>query len=207
MSAERAPKSAAVGPAAREESAAAPAWGLASLTGRLAEVSGSRSAASLTLVFRLVVEAQRTGDTAVWIAASGSTFFPPDAGDAGADLSALPVVWAAEAAEAGRAADLLLRSGGFGLVVLDLGAGRTLPPPALTRLAGLAQRHGAALVLITEKDPAQASLGSLVSLRVQAARVRREGDAFVCEALALKDKRHGPGWKHVEVCRGPDGLC
>lgn len=206
MNAERAPRDSA-GRTPRGESAAAPVWGLASLAGRLAEVSGSRSAASLTLVFRLVVEAQRGGETVAWIAASGSTFFPPDAVAAGADLSALPVVWAAEAAAAGRAADLLLRSGGFGLVVLDLGAGRTLPAPALTRLAGLAQRHDAALVLITEKDSAQASLGSLISLRVQAARVRREGDRFVCEALALKDKRHGPGWKHVEVCRGPDGLC
>src|SRR5688572_143463 len=149
MNAERAPRDFA-GRAPRADSAAAPGWGLASLTGRLTEVSGSHTAASLTLVFRLVVQAQRIGETVAWIAASGSTFFPPDAGAAGADLSALPVVlcfppparchpppapprgslrgrWATEAAEAVRAADLLLRSGGFGLVVLDLGAGRALP--------------------------------------------------------------------------------
>ena len=38
--------------------------------------------------------------------------------------------------------------------------------------------------------------------------VRRFGSgAFVCTARVLKDKRGGPGWRHVEVCRGPDGLC
>ena len=31
--------------------------------------------------------------------------------------------------------------------------------------------------------------------------------AFTCTARVLKDKRGGPGWQHVEVCRGPDGLC
>ena len=31
--------------------------------------------------------------------------------------------------------------------------------------------------------------------------------AFACTARVLKDKRGGPGWRHVEVCRGPDGLC
>jgi len=38
--------------------------------------------------------------------------------------------------------------------------------------------------------------------------VRRFGTgAFACTARVLKDKRGGPGWRHVEVCRGPDGLC
>ena len=30
---------------------------------------------------------------------------------------------------------------------------------------------------------------------------------FTCTVRVLKDKRGGPGWRHVEVCRGPDGLC
>ncbi len=30
---------------------------------------------------------------------------------------------------------------------------------------------------------------------------------FTCTARVLKDKRGGPGWQHVEVCHGPDGLC
>ena len=37
---------------------------------------------------------------------------------------------------------------------------------------------------------------------------RRFGSgAFTCTVRVLKDKRSGPGWQHVEECRGPDGLC
>ena len=40
--------------------------------------------------------------------------------DGGIDLDALPVVRVPDARAAGRAADHLVRSGGFGLVVIDL---------------------------------------------------------------------------------------
>jgi recombination protein RecA len=182
------------------------AWGLGIFRGRLAEISGSHARASLTLVFRLVLEAQRLAEPTVWIARRESVFYPPDVADAGVDLDSLVVVWAPEIRQAARAADHLLRSGGFGLVVLDVGGG-SLPVAFQTRLAGLAHRHGAALLCITEKDGRQPSLGSLVSLRADAVRVEQAGDRFRCEARVLKDKRRGPGWLHVEVCHGPDGLC
>jgi recombination protein RecA len=158
-------------------------------------------------VFRLVLEAQRCAEPVVWVSRRESVFYPPDAADAGVDLDALAVVWAAETRLAARAADHLLRSGGFGLVVLDVGADDRMPPAFQTRLAGLAQKHGAALLCITEKDARRPSLGSLVSLRAEAVRTERAGERFRCEVRVLKDKRRGPGWKHVEVCRGPAGLC
>ena len=99
-----------------------------------------------------------------------------------------------------------MRSGAFGLLVLDLGAGASLPLPAQTRLVGLAKQHDTALICITEKEGDRPSLGSLVSLRAHTARTRHERDRFRCEARVLKDKRRGPGWKHTEVCHGPDGL-
>ena len=77
----------------------------------------------------------------------------------------------------------------------------------LPEIVDLAQKHGAALLCITEKDGRRPSLGSLVSLRAEAVRTERAGDRFRCEVHVLKDKRRGPGWKHAEVCRGPDGLC
>jgi recombination protein RecA len=122
------------------------------------------------------------------------------------DLSALPVVWAPDAVRAAGAADLLVRSGAFGLVVVDLGARAGLPLHAVSRLAGLARQHGSAVVCLTEKDGARPSLGGLVSLRLHAARATRDGARFRCEAVAIKDKGGRPGWRHVEVCRGPDGL-
>lgn len=183
------------------------AWNLDAFAGRLTEISGDRATAALALVFLLIHEAQRRREPVVWIARADSIFFPPDADRAGVDLAALPVVRTRDLRSALRAADPLLRSGAFGLVVLDLGVAAALSIPEQTRLSGLAVRHGAALVCITDKDDARPSIGSLVSLRAEARRGERQGDQYRCEARVIKDKRHGPGWKHAEVCRAPDGLC
>jgi recombination protein RecA len=182
-------------------------WTLPALAGGLVELSAEPSGAPLTFAFRLVLDAQRRGEPAAWVAPRSRAFFPPDVAAAGIDLAALPVVWAAHALEAARAADLLLRSGGFGLIVLDLGPGSELPLHAVTRLSGLALRHGATVVLLTEKKEERPSLGSLVSLRVHVPRVVREGDRYRCTLRVLKDKRgRRLGGAMSEVCRGPDGL-
>ena len=182
-------------------------WSIETLAGRLVELSGCGAAAQLSLAFTLVREAQAHGDRAAWVTDRGSTFFPPDAAASGVDLDALPVVFAPDAAAAARAADKLVRSGGFGLVVLDLvGAGGPTPAPLLSRLAGLAQQHAAAVLFLTEKPPEETSLSSLVSLRCEALRREAGGGDFLCLVRALKDKRRGPGWTVAEVRRGPLGL-
>jgi recombination protein RecA len=181
-------------------------WGLSPFAGRFVEVSADQAGAALTIAFRLVLEAQKEGEPVAWVTGRVSTFFPPDAADTGIDLSALAVIWAPEAIAAARAAEHLLRSGSFGLVVLDLGAKAHLPLHAQSRLAGQARQHTAILLCLTEKERNQPSLGSLVSLRIHAARRARAGDRFRCEAQVLKDKRRGPGRGRVEVCCGPDGL-
>jgi len=182
-------------------------WRLATFAGRFAEISGDRAGAPLALVFRLVREAQRAGEPVAWIGRRDSVFFPPDVAAAGVDLAALPVVWAPAPLAAAQAADLLVRSGAFGLVILDLGARARLPIAAQTRLVGLAKKYDTALVCITEKEDDRPSVGSLVSLRAHVVRTERDEDRYRCEARVLKDKRRGPGWEHMEVCRGPDGLC
>jgi recombination protein RecA len=178
-------------------------WGLAALAGRLCEVVAERSSASLTLAFRIVLEAQRRGEPVAWIARRDSVFYPPDAADAGVDLAGLAVVRATDVTLAARAADHLLRSGGFGLVVLDRGDAR-LPVHAQTRLAGLAKKHDAAVLCVA--DGSRASAGSLVSLRARAHRAERCQEGYRCELRVVKDKRRGPGWKYGEICRAPDGL-
>jgi hypothetical protein len=75
----------------------------------------------------------------------------------------------------------------------------------LTRLSGLAQKHVATLVLLTEKPPDRSSTSSLVSFRAEALR-EREGDAFALRVSVLKDKRRGPGAIFFEACRGPAGV-
>jgi recombination protein RecA len=168
-------------------------------------VSAIGAVASLTAAIGLVLEAQGEGDPVGWIGLPGSTFYPPDVVDSGVDLEGLVVVRAPSIAHAGRAADRLLRSGGFGLVILDLGAAAEIPIPLQGRLVGLAQRHDAAIVCLTEKASDAASIGSMVSLRAEAMRAR-EGSTFAMTVRALKDKQRGPGWRHGEKLRGPSGL-
>jgi len=181
------------------------AWRLSSLLGRVGEVSGSRDTATLTLAMRLVREAQRQGEPVAWITPTESTFYPPDVASA-IDLDALVVVRAPEARTAARAADLLVRSGAFGLVVMDLGANARMPSPVQARLVGLARKHHSAVVCLTEKESSRPSVGSLISIRAEASRAKHEQGRFLCEARVLKDKRHGPGLRHEEICHGPDGL-
>lgn len=181
-------------------------WGRDELAGRLSELSGRGATGTLTLGLLAVLDAQRQGENVAWISAT-CPFYPPDAEAMGIDLDALPVIRAGDAGRAGRAADALLRSGAFGLVVLDLGAaGRALPMPLQARLTQLARKHGSALVCITEKPASLESISSLVSLRAEVARRHLGDDRFVCELRALKDKQRGPGWTHTEVCHGPPGL-
>lgn len=99
-------------------------WTLPALSGRLVELPpGLGASGALSLAFSLVLEAQRQGEVAAWIGRGAGGFYPPDAALGGVDLSALAVVRVEGASAQARAADKLLRSGAFGLLILDLGAG------------------------------------------------------------------------------------
>jgi recombination protein RecA len=182
------------------------AWDIAAFRGRLAEISGGPACAALTLAFRLVLQVQRDGEPVAWISRKDSVFFPPDAADAGVDLSSMAVVWSGDGTHAARAADHLVRSGAFGLVVLDLGLHSDMPRAFQTRLSGLARKHATALVCLTEKNARHPALGSLVSLRAEVLRTRGADGNLHCEVRIVKDKLRGPGWRHCEVCHAPDGL-
>lgn len=196
-------------------------WGLEPLSGRLVEISGHRASANLTVAFGLVLEAQSKDEPAAWVTLVQSTFFPPDVAESGIDLARLAVVRVSDGTAACRAVVELTRSGGFGLVVLDLGPGAlqeklekraprarrkrgSLSVPFITKLVGLAQKTATAVVVLTEKTRESSSLNSLISLRCEA---RRNSDK-PCEVEidVLKDKRRGPGRRYREVCRAPAGL-
>lgn len=193
---------------------------LRELAGRLCELSSAANGAALTVAFRLVLDAQAAAEPVAWVTPVDASFFPPDAADGGVDLAALIVVRAPDRDAVARTADPLLRSGAFGLVVLDIGSVRP-PLPLQSRLLGLAQKHDTAVVFLTEAEPLSgnreaASLGSLISWRAVATRTRcAEGngsgpgsgnDRFVCTVEVSKDKRRGPGSHYEEVCCGPPGL-
>lgn len=190
---------------------AATGWGLDYLAGRLVEVSGAGGTASLTMVARVMLEAQRRREPVAWVTAQDSIFFPPDLVASGLDLAALPVVRVRKAYQVARVAETLLRSGGFAMVVLDLGTQRSMTLGVQTRLAGLARRYRAALVALTRKSGDRPSLGSLVAVRAECTRhitAAAGGDAgrFDGELRVLRDKRGGAPAR-VERLRGPEGLC
>jgi recombination protein RecA len=181
-------------------------WQLTTFAGRFGELSGDKSGASLTLVFRLVLDAQKQGEPVAWITPRQSIFFPPDATEAGIDLASVAVIRAPDTLGTARVAEHLLRSGAFGLIVMDLGTKTHMPLHAQSRLSGQARRHATALVCLTEKQHHQPSLGSLVSLRIHTAKKKQNQGHALCEARVLKDKRQGPGRVHMEVFYEPDGL-
>ena len=202
-------------------------WDLSTLTGRLCELTSSGRTPLLTAATALVLQAQQQGQPIAWIGVGDATFYPPDVAAWGVDLAALPVIRVRESRLAARAADHLLRSGAFGLVVLDLGAKANLPMAIQARLGGLVRKHNAVLLFLTRtssrtgsRSSSQAdfrassqasshtsSLGSLVSLRAEGSTHRTAFHRFSWELHIVKDKQGGPGWRHSEECRGPDGLC
>jgi recombination protein RecA len=190
---------------ARRGAEAPERWSLAAIRGRLVELSARGASGTLTAAVELVAEAQAQAEPVAWLTPGTGTFYPPDVADSGVDLEALVVVRAPDATAIARAAERLLRSGAFGLVVLDLGDKVDLSMQIQGRLVTLAQTHDAAIVCLTEKTGDTSSLGSLVSLRAEALRVRDHGE-FAVTLRALKDKRRGPGWAHTIKRRGPAGL-
>ncbi len=158
------------------------------------------------MVFALIREAQEQQELVGWVTSMKDFFYPPDVAQAGIDLTALAVIRLSRSENIPRAGEKLLRSGGFGVVVLDLGAG-DIPMPLQSRLTGLAHYHHAALIGLTEKGQAMVSLGSLVSLRAHAVKRHVQGNRFACALKIVKDKRRGPIWNHEVCCSGPAGLC
>jgi hypothetical protein len=188
-------------------------FGLAAFRGRVIEISAPPAVGCLTVALHLLLEAQMAGENTAWIAGAPGSFFAPDAAACGIDLAALPVVLAPDPLAAGRAASHLLRAGAFGAVVLDLTGPTavTLPQPLLSRLVGLAQKAGTALVALTDKAPGDESLGSIIGLHIfvrrVAAGVASDGQPlFQLSLEAAKDKRRGPGWLEQRTLLAPAEL-
>jgi len=180
----------------------APTWSLGTLAGRFVELSSVGSSATLAFTALLLHEAQRQGEPVAWVQGGTSLFYPPDLAAVGVDLGALPVIRAETAVALGKAVAHLLRSGAFGLVVIDLAGGEpgacteaaALPPPLQSRFERTASVHGTCLLCLTRKAPEAGSLGPLVSFRGETRRTR-SGGRVEAELVAVKDKRSTPGWR------------
>lgn len=149
--------------------------------GRLTEVEG----AATTVLARLVMEVQDADEPVAWVLGPRSTLHPPDLEAAGVDLARLTFLRIDGATDRRlRAAELVLRSGGFGLVVVETEAPE-VPIRALARLHALCRRHGARVIFRRPRhDPG--TLGPLIGLKLRA---RRAGGHLEFEVL--KDKVGG----------------
>ncbi len=191
-----------------------PGPSLAELTvpGRLVELSaplhgpGARTSTASSLVRH----AQCEGETTAWVQPVGGPLYPPDLHTAGVDLDALVVVHvplAEGSAARGKAAELLLRSGAFGLVVVDLGQLSSGSRTAWQgRLLGLARQHESRVLLLTDKPSHADSLGPLVGLRVEPRRQRHGDGSFCVEHQVLKNKSGAPVVPASARFIGPPGL-
>ena len=203
-------------PSATGDAKAGLGFDLKSLRGRLVEVSSSRPSAGLSIICTLLLNAQKHSAPVAWISVTRDSCYPPDLAANGVDLSVLPVVWVPDAPGAIRAADWLLQTGAFSLLVIDLYGNPHSPTSLqfprvrqahLAKLAHLTHSHGCTVCFLTVKSEAAQSLGSMISLFVRVCRSRDAGGRFRLELQVVKDKRRAPVWKHVEQIDGPPGLC
>jgi len=118
--------------------------------GRIGEIAGPASSGRTSLLLRLLA-ATTAGGESVALVDGADAFDPASASGAGVDLAR--TLWARPPApaEALRAAEILLRAGGFALVTLDLTARIPRRPPTAhwLRLVRAAAASRTALVVLT----------------------------------------------------------
>ncbi len=181
-----------------------PSGRLSDLVGWVSVVQESTHGARLTWAMHLIWEAQRLQEPVAWIGVPGRTFYPPDAIANGVDPDALPVIQVSDGTQQLRAADHLLRSGAFGLIVIDGAPDCHLSNRVLSRLGPLARRHVTAVVCLVS---AHARVDAAIDIRSQIEQLRLKDGRYRCRWRSLKDRRRAPGAESVEVVHGPIGLC
>ena len=154
--------------------------------GRLTEVVGARGSGRTTLVRRVVERAAAAG---LWVAYVDATrtLAPRDWAEIAARHEGVWVVRPADPARGAWCADVLLRSGAFGLVVLD--GAPPLSRAVAVRLTGLARESEAALVVMGDDERGGGSaLGGALRLRVEA----RHGERHPPHRRRHRQHRHWP---------------
>ncbi len=154
--------------------------------GTIATLEGAPSSGRSALAARLLAAATRRGLGAL----IGVELFPPALAAAGVQLERLLVVPAREPIAAARAADIVLRSQAFTVVILPaLPSGRGTGSATWTRLASLAHRANALLVALGDEASAELRYFASVRLETTIERVRWNGPAGHLGELAGYDVR------------------
>jgi hypothetical protein len=139
--------------------------------GRVTELAGPPGTGRTGLACAVAASATRAGETIAWVDPEDA--LEPAAAEA-ADVALARVLWVRprDLPDAFRAADILLGAGGFGLVVLDVGAGRG-DDTRWPRLARAAERTGSTQFAIGRRR--NAGTFAAVGLELVGRRVRWSG--------------------------------
>jgi hypothetical protein len=139
--------------------------------GRLTELAGPPSTGRTGLACAIAASATRACETIAWIDPEDAL---EPAAAAAADVALARVLWVRprNVADAFRAAEIVVGAGGFGLVVLDVGAERG-PAALWPRLARVTERSGSTLLTIARRR--EAGTFAAVGLELVARRVHWSG--------------------------------
>lgn len=178
------------------------------LRGRLVELAADRGHPQISFALDRIARAHRQGEPAAWIGSGSAPFWPPDADGRRIDWSALAILHLDGPCRAGRAAGRLLRSGGFGVIAVDLAAydSPRLPSPLIGRLLRLTREHRTALLLLTEASESSPSLSPTVALRAHLRWLETTPERLRAEIAVVKDNHRGSGRCFKEEYDGPLGL-
>jgi hypothetical protein len=196
--------------------------------GRVSEIVGQVGSGRTTIAGRFVSAATHAGEVVAWIENSHS-FDPADIAAGSANLDR--VLWASvderrklafdssgrfrryRFSSVFKAAEMVLKAGGFGLVVIDIGASAApLPQSIALRLARDAERSSAAVVVIAPwRICGTFAALSLQLTRVEAAFSRLAPaspplfDGFVIQAATVRNKLGRTGGSAI-LCGAIDPL-
>jgi len=172
--------------------------------GVIATLEGTPGSGRSAVAARLLATATANGGLGALIetpAGSDGAFYPPALAAAGVDLGRLLIVHASGATDVARAADIVLRSAAFGVVIIPM---VTLQATAWTRLGSLTHRANAVFVALGEAASNELRYFASLRVHVRATSVHFAGsERLFCtlaglgsEATVLKHKRAVPG-KHA----------
>ena len=156
--------------------------------GRLTEITGAPGSGRTTIARQLVAATLQAGWWVAYVDAA-RTLAPRDWAALGAH-DGLWVVRPDDSSRGAWCADVLLRSGAFGLVVLD--GAPALSRPVAVRLVRLARSSDAAFVLLAP-DGQHAGVASALQLRVQRASAKRRSEPLDLTARLDGQSRAGAG--------------
>ncbi|MBC5798646.1 MAG: hypothetical protein GIX03_01830 [Candidatus Eremiobacteraeota bacterium] len=176
--------------------------------GAVATLEGAAGSGRSAVAARLLATATANGGLGALIetpAGSEGAFYPPALAAAGVDLGRLLIVHANGVSDVARAADIVLRSAAFGVVVIPMIG---LQATAWTRLVSLTHRANAVFVVLGESASNELRYFASLRVHVRAASVRVAGSGgLFCtlagigsEATVLKHKRAAPGKAACFVC-------